>query len=123
MDSFNENYRQKTKQLALMIIKLYPKLKTREELRIIGLQLLRSSTSVAANFRATCVARSDAEHFSKLSIVIEECDETLLRLELLEAIGFSEKDTITECKKETLSILKVMSKSRKTIRSKRTMTK
>jgi four helix bundle protein len=53
---------------------LYPKLGSGDVARIIGKQLLRSATSMAANFRASCRARSDAEHYAKLCIVIEETD-------------------------------------------------
>jgi four helix bundle protein len=78
-----EAFKQRTKELALRVIKLFQALPKSEEARIIGKQLLRSATSVAANYRACCRARSDAEFFSKISIVVEEADETLFWLELL----------------------------------------
>jgi four helix bundle protein len=86
--SFNDAFRLRTKKNALNIVCLYNKLKQRDELRIMGTQLLRSATSVAANFRASCRARSEAEHYSKLSITIEECDEALFWLELIEETGW-----------------------------------
>ncbi|HRW21067.1 MAG TPA: four helix bundle protein, partial [Bacteroidales bacterium] len=62
---------------------------------IIGNQLLRSATSVAANYRATCRSRSKAEFFSKISIVVEEADESLFWLEvLLEGSLMPEKEII-----------------------------
>ena len=78
-----EAFKQRTKDLALRTIKLFQSLPKAEDARIIGRQLLRSSTSVAANYRACCRSRSDAEFFSKMSIVVEEADETLFWLELL----------------------------------------
>ena len=74
---YNEKYRQRTKKFAVAIIVFYAKhCKQTEELRVIGKQLLRSGTSVAANFRAVTRGRSHAERFSKMCIVVEEIDET-----------------------------------------------
>jgi len=58
----------RTKNFAVEIVKYYINLPKTEEAKIIGKQLLRSATSVAANYRAVCRARSDAEFFAKLSI-------------------------------------------------------
>lgn len=66
--------KKRTKELAFRTIKLFQSLPKTDEARIIGKQLLRSSTSVAANYRASCRGRSDAEFFSKSSIVMEEVD-------------------------------------------------
>lgn len=74
---FNEEMRNRTKQVALRVLHLFKELKQSEEGRIIGKQLLRSATSVAANYRASSRARSAAEFVSKTSIVVEETDETL----------------------------------------------
>jgi len=63
---------------------LYRALPRHEEARIIGRQLLRSGTSVGANYRAACRARSKAEFVAKLGIVLEEADETVFWLELLQ---------------------------------------
>ncbi len=74
---FNNNLRLMTKKFAVSIILFYSKhYKQTEELRVIDKQLLRSGTSVAANFRAFTRGRSEAEKFSKLCIVVEEVDET-----------------------------------------------
>jgi four helix bundle protein len=78
-----EAFKNRTKELALRVIKLFQSLPKTDEAKIIGKQLLRSSASVAANYRASCRARSDAEFFSKISIVIEEADETMFWLEIL----------------------------------------
>jgi four helix bundle protein len=73
----------RTKQFALRILRLYRALPAKEEARILGRQLLRSGTSVGANYRAACRARSKAEFIAKLGIVLEEADETVFWLELL----------------------------------------
>src|SRR5215467_14795039 len=78
-----EDLRLRTKRFALCILHLYRSLPFREEARIIGKQLLRSGTSIGANYRAACRSRSRAEFISKISIVLEEADETVFRLELL----------------------------------------
>ncbi|HET9503552.1 MAG TPA: four helix bundle protein [Hymenobacter sp.] len=81
--AFIEAVRAQTKGLALRVIALHRELPVSEESRVIGRQLLRSATSVAANYRAVSRARSAAEHLAKLSICVEEADETLFWLELL----------------------------------------
>lgn len=78
-----EAFKRRTKLLSLRIIKLFQALPKTDEARIIGKQLLRAATSVAANYRAACRSRSEAEFFSKISIVVEEADETLFWLEIL----------------------------------------
>jgi len=78
-----EALRARTKQFALGIIKLFRILPRTEEARVIGRQLLRSGTSVAANYRAACRARSKVEFVAKMGVVVEEADETVFWLELL----------------------------------------
>ncbi len=115
-ESFNDEFRKRTKQMAINVIKLYAKMKNREELRIIGKQIIRSSSSVAANFRASCRARSKAEHYAKLCIVVEECDETLFWLEMIEETGWIDQKAIYPLKEETLRILMVLAKTRKSLK-------
>jgi len=79
-----DEFRQRTKAFAGAVIRLYAKLpKTREEVQVMGKQLLRSGTSVAAHVREASRARSEAEFISKLGGAIQEADESLLWLELL----------------------------------------
>ena len=80
----DKNLKDRTKQFALRVMRLYRALPRHEEARIIGRQLLRSGTSVGANYRAACRARSKAEFVAKLGIVLEEADETVFWLELLQ---------------------------------------
>ncbi len=75
--------RDRTKQFALRIIRLSAALPKSNEAQVIGKQLLRSGTSVAANFREASRARSDAEFIAKLGIVEQKMDESLLWMELL----------------------------------------
>jgi four helix bundle protein len=78
-----EELKKRTKHFAIRIIKLFRSLPRSEEARIIGKQMLRSGTSVAANYRAVCRSRSKAEFIAKIGVVVEEADETVLWLELL----------------------------------------
>ncbi len=77
----------RTKAFALRILKLCRSLPKTDEARTIGRQLLRSGTSVAANYRAVCRARSKAEFVAKIGVVVEEADETAFWLELLVDAG------------------------------------
>ena len=80
----SEELRQRTKRFASVVIRLYVKLpKGREEVKVLGNQLLRSGTSVAAHAREASRARSDAEFASKLDGLLQEADESNLWLELL----------------------------------------
>ncbi len=112
---FNEEFRQRTKKLSLLVIEKVSDLKYTDALGVIRKQLIRSVTSVAANYRAVCRARSDKELFSKLCIVVEEADETMFWLELLVEGKFIGANEIEGIQKETLEILKVMSAYRKTV--------
>ncbi len=80
-------FKSKTEDLALGIIRFVETLPRNETCRVIGRQLLRSGTSVAANYRAACRARSDADFINKLGIVEEEFDESLFWLRLLAKPG------------------------------------
>ena len=93
------------KSFAVRIVRLYRTLPPSEEARIIGKQLLRSGTSIGANYRAACRSRSRAEFISKISIVLEEADETVFWLELLLASEIFPKakigDLLTEANELT----------------------
>jgi four helix bundle protein len=78
-----EQMKQRTKEFAKQIIKVCRQLPNNREGRLIGNQLFRSGTSVAANYRSACRARSIADFISKLSIVEEEADESLFWLEII----------------------------------------
>jgi four helix bundle protein len=79
----NYDFRKRTKKFAVEIIHLYTSLSTEASVQVCGKQLLRSGTSIAANFREAYRARSNAEFISKLGICLQEADESQLWLELL----------------------------------------
>jgi four helix bundle protein len=79
----SEILKERTRGFALRVVRLYRALPRTEEARIIGKQVLRSGTSIGANYRAACRARSRAEFVAKPGIVLEEADETAFWLDLL----------------------------------------
>jgi len=85
-----EALKDRTKRFALLVIRLCQTLPRSQAGTVITRQLLRSSTSVGANYRAVCRARSNADFVSKLGIVLEEADETLFWLELLVDSGVAQ---------------------------------
>jgi len=111
--SYNELFKQRTKQLALAVLKLYQAHCKSDELRLLGKQLMRSATSVAANYRAATRARSDAEKYAKLCIVVEEADETVFWLELLEEGMLIDSLSLKPLIDEAFEILMVMSSYKK----------
>ena len=85
-------FKKRTKQMALRVIKMVASLPNTQAGNVIGRQIIRSATSVGANYRAACRAKSTADFINKLKIVEEEADETLYWLELIvEAELFPEK--------------------------------
>ena len=114
---FVETMRLRTKTLVLRYIKLYQALPATDEARTIGKQFVRSASSTGANYRAACRARSKAGFFCKLSITIEEADESLFWLEILEESGIMKADKLSESESETTEILKILAKARHTLKS------
>ncbi|HET8572392.1 MAG TPA: four helix bundle protein [Edaphocola sp.] len=110
---YNEMFRDKTKRLALAIIKTFSSLPYSDTIAIIRKQIIRSSTSVAANYRALNRARSDKERFAKLCIVIEEADETLFWLELAEELNLISTGQLKQLIQDAEEIVKATASYRK----------
>ena len=90
----------RTKQFALRIIKMSEALPNTRSAIVICKQILRSGTSVGANYRAALRSKSDADFLYKISIVTEEADESLFWLELIEESGVLPSEKIKDLKKE-----------------------
>jgi four helix bundle protein len=84
----------RTKALAVRIIKAFARLPKAEAVRVIRRQFLRSGTSLAANYRAACRARSAADFIFKISFVVEETDETFFWFELLVEAELAKKNLV-----------------------------
>ena len=101
----------RTKAFAVQIVTFFGKLPKTDEARVLGRQLLRAGTSVAANYRAVCRAKSDADFIHKLGTVVEEVDESLLWLELLEEAGICPAAQVALLKKESDELVRVLQTS------------
>jgi len=118
-ENFSIKFKRRTQLMALNVIKMVDTLPNKSSAWIIGKQILRSSTSTAANFRAVCQARSLKERFAKLSIVVKEADETLFWLELIEKAQLAKPtEQFKQLEFESSAILKVISSYRATLKRK-----
>jgi four helix bundle protein len=105
---------QRTKQFALRIFKLVGALPQTIQGKAVAAQLIRSGTSVAANYRAACRARSKAEFVAKLGIVEEEADETAFWLELIIETELVPSAKVKPLLIEAREIVAIMASSKKT---------
>ena len=120
MRGTNQNYlKERTKVFALAIIKLVEGLPRGRTGDVLGGQLLDAGTSVGANYRAACRAKSPADFISKMGIVEEEADETIYWMELLILSGLVRKSDITNLLDEADQILAMTVSSIKTARTRR----
>ena len=113
-----EQLRDRTKTFALRIIRLFRSLPRSGEAQVIGKQLLRSGTSVGANYRAACRSRSRAEFVARLGIVVEEADETCYWLELLIEAAIVKAEKLDDLLKEARELTAIFTASTTTIRQK-----
>jgi four helix bundle protein len=111
-----EELRERTKKFAIRIIRLFKALPKAAEAQIIGKQLLRSGTSVGANYRAVCRARSKAEFVARIGIVAEEADESVFWLEIIEETKIFNAKQLQEILKEAKELAAIFSASQKTAR-------
>jgi len=103
----NQELRDRTKKFALRIVRMFVALPKSTEAQVLGKQSLRAGTSVAANYREASRARSDAERISKLGVVEQELDETLLWLELLVESGILRDAKMCELPQDADELLRI----------------
>ena len=103
----------RTKEFALRVIRLVDALPNTVKGRAIANQIMRSATSIAANYRAACRARSRAEFIAKIGVVDEEADETAFWLELIIDSNIRGKTQIEPLLKEASEPVAIMAASRK----------
>jgi len=106
----------RTKLFALRIIRMSEAMPNTRAANVIANQILRSATSMAANYRAVGRARSKAEFVSKPGIVVEEADETLFWLELLADTGIIKASKLHGLLAEATELVSIFSASRSTAR-------
>ena len=113
-----EELKTRTKKFAIRVFKFMEKLPSNKSVDVVSYQLLKASSSVAANYRAACRGKSDADFLNKLKIVDEEADESLFWLEFINDLEI--KCDISELKslmKEADEIVAIFSASIRTIKS------
>ena len=116
MNSKPEELRERTKSFAVRVFKMYGALPRTEQAHVAGKQLLRCASSVAANYRAACRARTKAEFVSKLGIVVEEADESVFWIELMVETDILPAAKLTGLLTEARELTAIFTASRKTAR-------
>lgn len=111
-----DDFKKRTKSFALRCIRLAEKLPNTELGRIVKNQLIRCSTSVAANYRAACRSRSKKEFISKLSVVEEEADESMFWIEIIFESRLMKKELLEDLLNEANEIISIVISSKKTTR-------
>ncbi len=120
MNTANKDHldmRRRTKEFAVRIIRLYKALPKTNEARILGYQVLRSGTSIGANFREGIRARSSAEFVSKMETALQELEETMYWLELLQEIGAVQAPRLERLMKEADELISILVSSVKTVKA------
>ncbi|HEX5219971.1 MAG TPA: four helix bundle protein [Verrucomicrobiae bacterium] len=120
---FSQKMKVRTKAFAVQIVKFYKTLPKTDEARVLGRQVLRSGTSVAANYRAVCRSKSQADFVSKMGTVVEEADETLLWLELLEEAEICPAEKLARLKAEANELLRIFSTGLGTAKTRTSLTR
>jgi four helix bundle protein len=113
-----DELKNRTKQFAIKIIELVNDLPNTKAGNTVANQIIRSGTSVAANYRAACRARSNADFVSKITIVEEECDETLFWLELIWESKILKKERVSWLLQEADELTAIFTASGRTARRK-----
>jgi len=119
MDSRTEQLRARTKDFAIRVIHLFQALPQTKEAQIIGTQLLRCGTSVGANYRSACHARSRADFISKIGVVTEEADESVFWIELLSDLKVMKKERLEDLLQEARELTAIFAASRQTAKRRR----
>ena len=112
-----QTFKSRTKRFALEVVRLVEALPRNRTADVLGIQLLRSGTSVGANYRAACRGRSSADVVAKLSIVEEEADEAIYWMELLVEAGAVMPNRIDAISKEANELLAMTVASIKTLKA------
>ena len=116
-DSQSAQLKVRTKQFAIRTVNMFEALPKKASAYVLGKQALRSGTSVAANYRAACRARSKAEFVAKIGIVAEEADECVFWLELLVETRIVPERKMSELLKEARELTAIFTASQNTARS------
>ncbi len=111
-----EALRERTKIFAFSVVRVVDALPWKRSTEVLGKQVLRSATSIGANYRAACRARSKSEFASKLHIVQEEADETVYWIDLLHEAGSLDESDYRKIRSEACELTAIFTASEKTVR-------
>lgn len=114
-----KTFKARTKKLAVAIIKQMDKLPQSRAADVVAKQIIRSGTSIGANYRAACRAKSTPDMINKMKIVEEESDETMYWLEILIEAGLLPQEQAAGTYQETNEILAMTVASIKTLRTRK----
>ncbi len=117
MNTQPEQLRERSKAFALRVIRLFRSLPYRTDTQVLGKQLLRCGTSVAANYRAACRSRSKTEFIARIGVVAEEADEAVLWLELLTESGIISADKTEALLAEARELVAIFTASQQTAKN------
>jgi len=110
---FIENLKRRFKDYVVLSTKLYQSLPYSGAAKIFGNQFLRSASSAGANYHAACRARSSKEFYAKMSIVVEEIDESCFWIEMLVETEIVKESSVESLSKEGNELLAIVAKARK----------
>ena len=111
-----EELRVRTKQFAVRVVRLYKSLPFSAAAQVLGRQLLRCGTAVAANYRAACRGRSRAEWIAKIGLVVEEADESCFWIEMLSDCDIVPAGRLKDLQQEAIELSKLFTASQRTAR-------
>ncbi len=114
-----EELKQRTKRFAVEVISFVATFPKRKESDIVGYQLMRSGTSIGANYRSACRAQSRAHFISKMSIVVEEADESQYWIELADFFKWGSNEKRNSLLNEAKELTAIFTASIKTAKSKK----
>jgi len=115
----SEELKSRTKKFGLRIINLYDELSKTKKGEILGNQLIRSGTSIGANYRAACRSKSNADFIYKIQIVEEEADESAFWLEMISESNIIKKNRIESLLQEANELTAIFTSSGRTAKKKR----
>ena len=117
MPTLQQELRDRTKGFAVRIVRLYRSLPRTVDAQVLGKQVIRCGTAVAANYRAACRSRSRAEWIAKIGVVVEEADETVFWLEMLADCGIVKRERLTSLLEEAHELSAIFTASQHTAKA------
>ena len=112
-----EELRDRTKAFAVRIVRMYRALPRTTDAQVLGKQVLRCGTSVGANYRAACRARSRAEWIAKIGLVVEEADETVFWLEMMLDCEVVQEHRLADLMRQARELTAIFTSSQRSARA------